>query len=293
MRSFTLTAATQLRQLALSLTLSALAVHAWADTVKGPDPTVASLEAKGPYAVKTAKLPSSAGYGSATTVYYPSGSKGETFGLAVFCPGFVSAASLYSNAAQRVASHGFVVVIVSTLSLIDQPKKRGAQIEAVEKAVLAQNKVPAVAYAGLIDEGRVAFGGHSAGGAGTFYAAANHPELKALVGWMAGEPGTNFKPFASINIPTLLITGQNDALASSWARPYFKQLNPDMPAVMVEMASTNHLASWNTASAASQGKLAKYTIAWLKRFVDEDTRYTPFVSSKAADMSDFGLHGEF
>lgn len=293
MRSFTLTAATQLRQLALSLTLSALAVNAWADTVKGPEPTVASLEAKGPYAVKTAKLPSSAGYGSATTVYYPSGSKGETFGLAVFCPGFVSAASLYSNAAQRVASHGFVVVIVSTLSLLDLPKKRGAQIEAVEKAVLAQNKVPAVAYAGLIDESRVAFGGHSAGGAGTFYAAANHPELKALVGWMAGEPSSNFKPFANITIPTLLITGQTDTIANSWSRPYFAQLDPSKIAVKTEMAGTNHLASWNSASTAQQATLAKYTIAWLKRFVDEDTRYTPFVSSKGADLSDFGLHGEF
>jgi dienelactone hydrolase len=282
-----------LRQLALGLSLSALAAASWADTIKGPEPTVAALEAMGPYTVKTAKLPNSSGYGNGTTVYYPAGAAGETFGLAVFCPGFVSAGSLYSGVAQRVASHGFVVVIVNTLSLLDQPKKRGQQLIAVKDAVLAQNKKAGVAYAGLIDEQRVAFGGHSAGGAGTFYAAASQPQLKALVGWMAGEPGTNFKPFAGIKIPTLLITGQNDSLASSWARPYFKQLDASLPAVMAEMAGTNHLASWNTASQASQGKLAKYTIAWLKRFVDEDTRYTPFVSSKGTDLSDFGLHGEF
>jgi dienelactone hydrolase len=260
---------------------------------KGPAPTAASLAAKGPFAIANTKLVASSEYGSATTVYYPTDRSAGSFGLVVLCPGFVSSAAQYSGVAQRVASHGFVVAVVSTKSLIDQPKARATQIIAVMKAVLAQNKTQAVAYAGQVDEQRVAIGGHSAGGSGTFYAAASQPQLKALIGLMPGEPGTNFTPFAGIRIPTLILTGEIDSLANSWANPYFAQLDPSLPAAKIELAGLGHLSLWTSSTQASQGKVAKYVTAWAKRFVDEDTRYTSFVSTKAADMSAFAQHGSY
>ena len=286
---------TWLKGIAFGLILGTVGARALADSAyqKGPDPTVAALEGTGPWAIANTKLPSSSEYGAATTVFYPKDRSAGSFGLVVLCPGFVSAASLYQGVAQRIASHGFVVVTVSTKSLFDQPKARGAQMIAVMKAVLAQNKTAAVAYAGQVDEQRVAFMGHSAGGSGTFYAAASNPQLKALVGMMPGEPGTNFTPFAGIRIPTLVLTGEKDALASSWARPYFKSLDPSLPAAFIELAGANHLASWTTSSQAAQGKVAKYATAWLKRFVDEDTRYTSFVSTPAPDMSASAFNGSY
>lgn len=284
-----------LKRLALGLTLCAASAHALAGSAyqKGPAPTVAALEAMGPFAIATAKLPASADYGSGTTVYYPTDRSAGSYGLLVICPGFVSAAGLYAGIAQRIASHGFVVTVVATKSLFDQPKARGAQMIAVMKAVLAQNQTQAVAYAGQIDAQRVAFSGHSAGGSGTFYAAATNPQLKALVGLMPGEPGTNFTPFAGIRIPTLILTAENDSLANSWARPYFASLDPSLPAAQIELAGMGHLSLWTTSSQASQGKVAKYVTAWVKRFVDEDTRYTPFISAQAADMSAFATHGSY
>jgi dienelactone hydrolase len=287
----------QFSRLIAGAALSALAAlsasaHA-AGYEKGPAPTVASLEAKGPFATATAKLPGSTAYGSATTVYYPTDRSVGSYGLLVLCPGFVSTAALYSGVAQRVASHGFVVAVVSTNSLLDQPKARATQIIAVMNAVLAQNKTQAVAYAGQVDEQRVAIGGHSAGGSGTFYAAASQPQLKALVGLMPGEPGTNFVPFAGIRTPTLILTGEIDTLANSWANPYFAQLDPSLPAAKIELAGLGHLSLWTTSTQASQGKVAKYVTAWVKRFVDDDTRYTSFISTKAADMSAFAQHGSY
>ena len=284
------------RRLLAGLALSALSLHALADSPyqKGPAPTVEALEAaKGPFATATAKLPASSDYGSASTVYYPTDRSAGSYGLLVLCPGFVSSASLYAGVAQRIASHGFVVAVVSTKSLLDQPKPRAAQIIAVMKAVLAQNKTAAVAYAGQVDENRVAFSGHSAGGAGTFYAAATNPQVKALIGIMPGEPSTNFTPFAGIRIPSLILTGETDALANTWSRPYFESLSADLPAAKIELAGTGHLASWTTASAAQQGKVAKYMTAWVKRFLDEDTRYTPFIKTAASDMSAFASKGEY
>jgi dienelactone hydrolase len=275
------------------LALSPLLAHADTATWKGPAPTTATLEARGPFALGTAKLPSASTYGSATTVYHPTDRSVGKYGLVVLCPGFVSSASLYSGIAQQIASHGFVVAVVSTKSLFDQPKARGEQLVAVMNAVIAQNSVQAVPYAGLVDTSRVAFMGHSAGGAGTFYAAAAHPELKALVGLMAGEPSTNLAPFAGIRIPTLVLTAENDSLASSWSKPYYQSLDGSYPATWVELAGANHLSLWTTASAASQAKVGKYALAWVKRFLDEDTRYMPFVNAKSADMSNFGTKGSF
>jgi triacylglycerol lipase len=255
---------------------------------------VASLEAaKGPFAIGTATLPSSTDYGNGSKVYYPTDRASGSFGLLVLCPGFVSPAALYTGIAQRIASQGFVVAVVSTKSLLDQPKPRAAQIIAVMNAVLAQNKTQAVAYAGQVDAQRVAFSGHSAGGAGTFYAAATNPQIKALVGLMPGEPGTNFTPFTGIRIPTLILTGSIDALANSWANPYFETLPADVPSAKIELDGIGHLSLWTTATQTSQGKIAKYVTAWLKRFVDDDTRYTSFVSTKAADMSAFASHGSY
>lgn len=284
-----------LKHLALGLALTAAASHALADSPyqKGPAPTVASLEAIGPLATAKTTLPTSADYGNGTTVYYPTNRSVGSYGLLVLCPGFVSTAGLYSGIAQRIASHGFVVTVVATKSLLDQPKPRGAQMIAVMNAVLAQNQVQAVPYAGQIDPQRVAFSGHSAGGSGTFYAAATNPQLKALVGLMPGEPGTNFTPFAGIRIPTLILTAENDSLANSWARPYFQGLDPSLPAAQIEMAGMGHLSLWTTSSQTSQGRIAKYVTAWIKRFVDEDTRYTSFVSTQGSDMSAFERHGSY
>jgi dienelactone hydrolase len=284
------------RRLLAGLALSFLSLNALADSPyqKGPNPTVDSLEAaKGPFATANAKLPASSEYGSASSVYYPTDRTAGSYGLLVLCPGFVSAASLYSGVAQRIASHGFVVAVVSTKSLLDQPKPRGVQIIAVMKAVLAQNKTAAVAYAGQVDEARVAFSGHSAGGAGTFYAAATNPQVKALIGIMPGEPSTNLTPFAGIRIPSLILTGENDGLANSWARPYFDSLSADLPSAQIELLGANHLASWTTSSVATQGKVAKYMTAWVKRFVDDDTRYTPFIKVAAPDMSAFKTKGDY
>ncbi|MEY2838479.1 MAG: hypothetical protein RJB60_778, partial [Pseudomonadota bacterium] len=76
-------------------------------------------------------------------------------------------------------------------------------------------------------------------------------------------------------------------------RPYFESLSADLPAAKIELAGTGHLASWTTASAAQQGKVAKYMTAWVKRFLDEDTRYTPFIKTAASDMSVFASKGDY
>jgi triacylglycerol lipase len=283
------------RTVLAGLLLSTLAAQQWAhaDIIKGPNPTEASLAQMGPFALGNARLPASPDYNSNTVIHYPTEVSAGSYGLVVLCPGFVSAGSLYSGIAKRIASHGFVVAQVETKNLFDQPVARGRQIVAIMNAVLAQNKTAAAAFAGKVDEQRVAFIGHSAGGAGSFYAAATNPQVKAIVGLMAGQPNSNFSAFSGIKIPSLMLTAQNDALANSWGEPYYAQLDANLPAALIELKGLGHLSLWTSATQASQGKVAKYATAWLKRFVDGDSRYTPFISTPSADMSDFKTHGNY
>ncbi|MBC7701529.1 hypothetical protein [Aquabacterium sp.] len=93
--------------------------------------------------------------------------------------------------------------------------------------------------------------------------------------------------------PTLLLTAESDSLANSWSTPYYASLDTRLPAAKIELVGLGHLSLWTTSSQASQGKVAKYVTAWIKRFVDENTRYTSFVSTQGADMSAFASHGGY
>lgn len=84
---------------------------------KGPDPTQASIEAVGPYAVSTRALKGS-GFGSGM-VYSPNAA--GSYALVAVCPGFVSAQSSIAQISRRLATHGFVVVTIDT-NTFDSPQ---------------------------------------------------------------------------------------------------------------------------------------------------------------------------
>ena len=76
--------------LAITVALFACAAAAQSNpNQRGPDPTVASLEASaGPYAVATSKITAPVSYGGGT-VYYPTSTSDTSFGVVVFAPGFL------------------------------------------------------------------------------------------------------------------------------------------------------------------------------------------------------------
>jgi dienelactone hydrolase len=257
----------------------------------GSDSATPSLEAPGPYAVTSVTLPKTSSH-AAVRVYYPSESLSKPFGLFVFCPGFLGPSWAYAGIGNRIASHGFVVAEMDTQLLTNGSPARGAQMIAVRQDVVAQASTAGSALFGKLDPQRVAFGGHSAGGAGTFHAAITQTDLKALIGLMPGEPSRNYAQFSGIRVPTLLLTGQNDSLASSWADGYQSQLGGQYTAVRIELAGASHLAPLTYfASQASQARVAKYMAAWLARYLNDDLRYEGLYTAKQADMSGFKVIG--
>ncbi|HEY6796910.1 MAG TPA: alpha/beta hydrolase [Kineosporiaceae bacterium] len=235
---------------------------------RGPAPTTRSITApRGPFTTATARIDGDGGFGSAT-VYYPTTIRQGTYGVVAIVPGFMGYWSWMDWLGPRLASHGFVVIGVDTDLPWDLPDDRGQQIEAAVRAV---RKDPRIARVGDFD--RVALSGWSMGGGGILDAAVRR-SYRALI---PIAPWETDNPFAKVTTPTLIIGGQSDAVApdASMAIPFYEALGGKK--AFLELARADHF--FTTDPSDTQ---AAAMIAWLKLYVDGDTRYTSFICPRPA-----------
>lgn len=235
---------------------------------RGPTPTVAALQASsGPYATSSLSVADSAspGFGAAN-VTYPTTTADGTFGAVAIAPGFTESESAVSWLRPRLASHGFVVITFNTNSSLDQPAARGDQLLAALDWLTTTSTVKA-----RIDASRLAVMGHSMGGGGALEAAKDRTSLQAAIGL---TPWNQDKTWPEVKTPSLLIGAQNDAIApvGTHAIPIYNGLPGTLDKAYLELAGASHSVtnSPNTTTGAT-------SVAWLKRFVDDDTRYEPFL----------------
>ncbi|MET1133050.1 MAG: alpha/beta hydrolase [Aeromicrobium sp.] len=236
---------------------------------RGPNPTNSSIEAsRGPYAVssKTISSLSARGFGGGT-IYYPNSTADGTFGVIAVSPGYTAAQSTISWLGPRIASQGFVVITIDTNSRLDQPDSRGTQLLAALDQTIADTTVR-----NRIDASRQAVIGHSMGGGGTLEAAKSRRSLEATIGL---TPWNLDKSWPEVEAASLEIGAQNDTVAppGSHAIPFYNSLTNAERRSYLELRGASHFAP-NT----SNTTIAKYSIAWLKRYVDNDTRYEQFIS---------------
>jgi len=275
--------ATALSRIALGVSALTLACAAQAVEI-GPNPTEASLTATaGPLATASAKVPTPSGYGSGT-VWYPTAA--GQYGVVVIGPGFTEAESAINWWGPRLASHGFVVVTVGTKNPLDQPESRGKQFMAALKQVISLEAT--APYKGKIDASKQGVGGHSMGGGGTLAAARDNPSLKAAIPM---APWHTTKNFSGVKVPTLIIACESDNIApvASHAQKFYDSMNAATPHALLELAGANHSCPNSTTSAANKAVDGKMATAWLKVYMDGDTRYQTFLDEikPAANISRF------
>jgi predicted alpha/beta-hydrolase family hydrolase len=234
---------------------------------KGPDPTEASVRAaRGPFATTTASVSSLvAGFGGGT-IHYPTTTSQGTFGAIAFAPGFTASSTSYSWIGPRIASQGFVVFLINTDSRFDFPASRATQLQNALNYLVNQSVA-----ASRIDRNRLAVGGHSMGGGGSLIAADNNASLQAAVPLQPWNSGTNF---SGVNVPTMIIGAENDTIASvsSHSEPFYNSIPASAEKAYVELNGASHGVG-TTANVVQ----AKSMIVWLKRYVDNDTRYEQFI----------------
>ncbi|MEW2565072.1 bis(hydroxyethyl) terephthalate hydrolase [Streptomyces griseorubiginosus] len=235
---------------------------------RGPAPTTASIEAgRGPYAVSQTSVSRLAvsGFGGGT-IYYPTSTADGTFGAVAVSPGYTAYQSSIAWLGPRLASQGFVVFTIDTLTTSDQPDSRGAQLLAALDYLVQRSAVRS-----RIDAGRLGVMGHSMGGGGTLEAAKSRPSLQAaipLTGWNLD------KTWPEITTPTLVVGADGDTIApvATHSQPFYSTLPSSTDRAYIELRGATHFTP-----NSSNTTIAKYSISWLKRFIDNDTRYEQFL----------------
>uniref|UniRef100_UPI0035B6AC2C Leaf-branch compost cutinase n=1 Tax=Unknown prokaryotic organism TaxID=2725 RepID=UPI0035B6AC2C len=234
---------------------------------RGPNPTRSALTADGPFSVATYTVSrlSVSGFGGGV-IYYPTGTS-LTFGGIAMSPGYTADASSLAWLGRRLASHGFVVLVINTNSRFDGPDSRASQLSAALNYLRTSS--PSAVRARL-DANRLAVAGHSMGGGGTLRIAEQNPSLKAAVPLTPWHTDKTF----NTSVPVLIVGAEADTVApvSQYAIPFYQNLPSTTPKVYVELCNASHIAP-NSNNAA----ISVYTISWMKLWVDNDTRYRQFL----------------
>ncbi|MER7544639.1 alpha/beta hydrolase [Spirillospora sp. NPDC127506] len=235
---------------------------------RGPAPTEASITAeRGPFAIEKIDVPAGSGAGfNKGTVYAPTDLSQGTFGAIAVSPGFVSPQALIDWYGPRLASQGFVVMTLETNSLFDQPAARGDQLLAALDYLTGKSRVR-----DRIDASRLAVMGHSMGGGGTLEAEKKRTSLRAAVPLAPWDLNYDWK---SVRTPTMIMGADNDLIApaDSMAHSYYTGLTGAPEKAYLELRNAGHM-TFNSPNTT----IAKYAIAWMKRFVDDDVRYEQFL----------------
>jgi dienelactone hydrolase len=231
----------------------------------GPDPTPTNVTQNGPFATTNVSVSSAvAGFGGGRITMPTDASR--RYGAIVFAPGFTATSASYTWVGPRIASHGFVVFTINTDSTFDFPSSRATQLQNAANYLANQSVA-----AGRVDGSRIAVGGHSMGGGGSLIAADRNPALQAATPLQPWNSGTNF---SGVSQPTMIVGAQNDTIASvnSHSIPFYNSIPASAEKALVVVAGAGHGlgTTLNTIQARSM-------LVWLKRYVDNDTRYEPFI----------------
>jgi len=244
-----------------------------ADYTRGPNPSISSLETEnGPYTVNTMDVPSSAGSFSGGTIHYPSGTTG-TMGTIAVASGFLAPEGDIIWWGPRLASHGFVVITISTPTF-DGENRRATQLSEALDYAITQSNSSGSDISGMVDPCRLGAMGWSMGGGGTLKLAADR-ELKAIIPTAPYYDQSN--DFDTITASTLIIACEDDGTASvdGHSSVFYNDIPASTDKAMMVIAGGAHQCV--TSGNANEDIMGKYGVAWMKRFMDEDTRYDQFL----------------
>ncbi|MDQ7807336.1 ricin-type beta-trefoil lectin domain protein [Amycolatopsis sp. A133] len=241
---------------------------------RGPEPTTSSVAAtRGTFATAEVSVPAGNGFGGGK-IYYPTDTSQGTFGAIAIVPGYTATwAAEGAWMGPWLASFGFVVIGIDTLSRNDWDTARGTQLLAALDYLTQRSPVSS-----RVDAGRLAVMGHSMGGGGAMYAALHRPALWAAVGLAPFSPSQNL---TTDRVPTLLLAGQNDGTVSpSSVQTLYDGIPAGVEKGYLELAGAGH--GFPT---SSNSVMMRRVVPWLKIFVDHDTRYSKFLCPTLADTT--------
>ncbi len=178
---------------------------------------------------------SASGFGGGT-IYYPR--ENNTYGAVAISPGYTGTEASIAWLGERIASHGFVVITIDTITTLDQPDSRAEQLNAALNHMI--NRASSTVRS-RIDSSRLAVMGHSMGGGGTLRLASQRPDLKAAIPL---TPWHLNKNWSSVTVPTLIIGADLDTIApvATHAKPFYNSLPSSISKAYLELDGATHFA---------------------------------------------------
>ena len=123
----------------------------------------------------------------------------------------------WRHAGPRLASNGFVVIVIDTLSPTNNAEQRAVQLIAALNQVIAFSATVGHPLLGRVDGNRLGVMGHSYGGGGALLAGTNNPSLKAVIPLAPYYESTSF-PW--LTVATLVVGCQRDVVAPVAVRAF-------------------------------------------------------------------------
>ena len=240
------------------------AVPALPAVERGPAPTLAGVTAAvGPHAVTATAVRRAdvTGFGGGM-LFAPADTAGGPYGVVTVAPGFRESAATLAWLGPRVASRGFVVLLIDTLDPDEFPTARAAELLAAIDWVVADSPVRDRA-----DPARAAVLGHSMGGGAALEAALARPGLRAAIPMAPWDPAADF---AGVRVPTLVLAAADDTIAPpvEHAERFYASLTAPARAYALLPGRDHNFSN------APDDVTAGLVLSWLGRFLDGDTRYT-------------------
>jgi dienelactone hydrolase len=232
----------------------------------------------GPFATASLSVPPGDDFNGGT-IYYPTDTSKGTWGGVAIVPGYTALfADEEAWMGPRLASFGFVVIGIETLSRDDFDVDRGTELLAALDYLTRQSPVR-----DRVDPSRLSVIGHSMGGGGVVYATEHRPSLKAAV---ALAPYSPSQDMSTDKVPTMVMAGQNDTVVTpSSLDSLYATLRPSTLNDFVQIAGADHAYYTHPNSVEM-----RILIPWLKIFVDQDARYTQFLCPNLADSTGVSIY---
>ena len=164
------------------------------------------------------------------------------------------------------------MITINTNSTFDQPPSRATQLMAALRYLTNSSNST---VRSRVDANRLGVAGHSMGGGGSLMATRDNPSLKAGIPM---TPWSSTKSFSTVRVPTIVIGAENDSVApvSSHSIPFYTSLPVSLDKAYAELNGASHFAPNSTNT-----PIGRYAVSWAKRFMDNDTRYDPFLCGSA------------
>jgi dienelactone hydrolase len=229
-----------------------------------------------PYAVRTIDVPrrSVSGFGGGT-IFEPQGTGKRVLGSVVVAPGLGEGKAEMEWYGTDLAAQGFVVLTIDMLDGGETPDLRAPQSLAAADYLTGSSPVKAE-----VSPSRMALLGYSFGGGGTLQAAQSRPSIKAAVALAPVDLGPATNPtstpaYPQLKTPTLIVTGRHDVFGvpSTMGKPAYDSIPASTPKQYLELRDADH----DTFSRHRDGTLRVAITAFLKRYLDDNSAYAPFI----------------